>query len=459
MNVDEVAPGSPQPTGRRIRTRIAALALGFVLAPVVIELALQIASLFVSGDRSGGGSESALVLCQGDSNTFGLNLPTRSAYPAQLEALIREHGISAARVVNRGVPGKSSWVVRDELAADLERFHPRAVVVLCGVNDRDEIRPSGVLDRVLRRSRFVALLRRTWKGAEDHLEPPKPEPKLEPGQLDTEEIGEAEERISLRDRENESRSFVVQFGNPSASTAAHWLHDDLVEIVAIARRANVVPILCTYFENNAGFTPVNRVITETAAELGVMLVDTRPTFAEALKRVDRKKLVFPDYHLRAPGYSVYAAIVYDALVDAKLIDAARVDDPLASLTEIRDTPLSVTPWIANGATQGVEIESAARLHAQLLLSSSLGTTPLRWHVVVRPTVEAESTAGAPIANDAVLLRALRKYQRYSQVLDERGRGRIELDARDAATSPLYGCVAVFDDDHQILAVSAAIQLR
>jgi hypothetical protein len=67
--------------------RALALALGLVLAPLVIELGLQLAALIVSGNRVEA-SASALVLCQGDSNTFGLNLPAEQAYPGQLEALL-----------------------------------------------------------------------------------------------------------------------------------------------------------------------------------------------------------------------------------------------------------------------------------------------------------------------------------------------------------------------------------
>jgi hypothetical protein len=100
-------PGMDGRSRGRAGRRVLALALGVLAIPVLLEIALQIGALFVGGgSRAGEAAQGrSLVLCQGDSNTYGFNLDARFAYPAQLEDLLAERGVPGARVVNRGVPG------------------------------------------------------------------------------------------------------------------------------------------------------------------------------------------------------------------------------------------------------------------------------------------------------------------------------------------------------------------
>lgn len=72
-----------------------------------------------------------LVLAVGDSFTFGWGVQYEQAWPAQLESLLSEGGVSGSEplVMNAGVSGYSPRQIQ-QLTLDLvERLHPEAVVV------------------------------------------------------------------------------------------------------------------------------------------------------------------------------------------------------------------------------------------------------------------------------------------------------------------------------------------
>ena len=237
-------------TARTWPKRALAVVLGLVLAPLLMELALQVGALFFSGDRAEDGVN-AMVLCQGDSNTFGLNLPTEQAYPGQLESLLRR-AYADAHVVNRGVPGKPTWVVDAEIEADLARFKPRAIVVMCGLNNTNQVRPEREVDRWLNHSRVLAMLRRLTRRIDDKAVPQTDAPSDKRLALNAvKDIAPGEQSVRVLDREKETRAFILRFGSPTDETAQRWIVEDLQSVATKARAAGAVPIFCTYFENGA----------------------------------------------------------------------------------------------------------------------------------------------------------------------------------------------------------------
>ena len=72
------------------------------------------------------------LLCVGDSNTYGLNLPRGESYPCHLQALVGDR----ARVVNRGWPGASSSLMAAYLPGWLAADRPTVVYVMAGINNR-----------------------------------------------------------------------------------------------------------------------------------------------------------------------------------------------------------------------------------------------------------------------------------------------------------------------------------
>lgn len=76
----------------------------------------------------------SLVVCMGDSSTFGWGVEESVVYPVRLEQILNTRGRGRWEVVNLGHPGYTSWQgfrLIDRVAA----LHPFAVVISYGGND------------------------------------------------------------------------------------------------------------------------------------------------------------------------------------------------------------------------------------------------------------------------------------------------------------------------------------
>ncbi len=108
----------------------------FIIFFLALELFLQSAHLFTgmmtrSDELRTSGP---VILCVGDSHTYGLYVPKDKTYPAQLQDLLRRNGIEAD-VVNMGIPGQNSSQLRQSLPSLMERYGPEIVLVLIGANN------------------------------------------------------------------------------------------------------------------------------------------------------------------------------------------------------------------------------------------------------------------------------------------------------------------------------------
>jgi lysophospholipase L1-like esterase len=80
------------------------------------------------------------ILCLGDSFTFGLGADKGYSYPEQLGKLLdKQFGRGIFTVLNGGIPGCTSSIVSKHLQEFINKFHPEAVIVMAGLNDRDWI--------------------------------------------------------------------------------------------------------------------------------------------------------------------------------------------------------------------------------------------------------------------------------------------------------------------------------
>jgi len=114
---------------------VRAVLVGVAFAAVGLELVLQIVAFVLWSRRDAEPVPVGdVVVCLGDSLTFGLGMPRQDAYPAQLEAKLR-----AVRpdwnVVNAGIPGQNSADVLGRLPDLLAKYEPEVVCVLIGWND------------------------------------------------------------------------------------------------------------------------------------------------------------------------------------------------------------------------------------------------------------------------------------------------------------------------------------
>jgi len=79
--------------------------------------------------------DSPVVVCLGDSCTFGFRVNRGDTYPARLVEYLRDQGLPAASVVNYGIPGYSSFQGRLVLEGILQRHLPDVVILAFGAND------------------------------------------------------------------------------------------------------------------------------------------------------------------------------------------------------------------------------------------------------------------------------------------------------------------------------------
>ncbi|MCK6449120.1 MAG: SGNH/GDSL hydrolase family protein [Planctomycetes bacterium] len=433
---------SPSPSTSRApvwRRRLLASLLGVVLVPLLFEVGLRIAALFVSRDRAGTGS--AYVVCQGDSNTFGLHVEPEEAYPGALQALFDEHGLSDKRVVNRGVPGKPSWAVANELEHDLELYRPRIVIVMVGVNDRNQLRPDDWMSKVLQSSRFARMVRRTLTNASETVH--------------------AAERSTGRSKEgsDEPPTFEMNFGTADERTIARWTREGYERIVARVREAGATPVLMTYFDSVSSMEGPSKTARNVARDTGALLVDLRELFAPALRELGTDALEFPDAHLRPVGYRIVARAIFDELAKAKLIDAEPLGDPLAPLAELDTQSPKVHAWTEDGKPRGVTVEYRPNFRAQLLVSDGPGMAPVRYSGFVRSAAPLRATRRATVRPCKLLGDSMNLAPELTVRLDEHGAGRIALPAVFDAEPTLWACVAFVDERNEIVRISNPLELR
>lgn len=106
---------------------------------VAMELTLQgaaIATRALVSERGVSVGEGAVILCVGDSHTYGLPLPEPESYPSQLQVRLDEaYGDGTFRVVNLGIPSVNSGFVLNRLERQIAQFDPKLVIVWVGINN------------------------------------------------------------------------------------------------------------------------------------------------------------------------------------------------------------------------------------------------------------------------------------------------------------------------------------
>lgn len=156
---------------RLLRRRVVVAGLGLLLAMALLEGGLYATRLVMdlfqehrTQDSLGGPGEER-ILCLGDSTT---ELGGDGAWPHQLELVLREIDPgSRYRVINGGRTCTDTGDVAADLQRNLDRYRPRLVVVMVGINEHGvrmyrQVPTSGTL--LFKHSRAYRLLVLvTWK--------------------------------------------------------------------------------------------------------------------------------------------------------------------------------------------------------------------------------------------------------------------------------------------------------
>ncbi len=124
------------------RNRITVFFIGFFLCLVCAELSLRLVGMVYSNqserEQLQGGKTGDIILCLGDSVTFGLGAPQGFSYPNQLQQMLAEHHHEKKyTVINRGWPGQNSSQLLLRMEKYLQEFVPSTVILLTGARNQD----------------------------------------------------------------------------------------------------------------------------------------------------------------------------------------------------------------------------------------------------------------------------------------------------------------------------------
>ncbi len=84
---------------------------------------------------AGGNDRPAVILCLGDSHTYGIGARRGQDYPSQLEIKLRDRG-RKIQVINTGMPGNTTDKMLVSLRQQLRQYRPTMVILLIGGTNR-----------------------------------------------------------------------------------------------------------------------------------------------------------------------------------------------------------------------------------------------------------------------------------------------------------------------------------
>jgi lysophospholipase L1-like esterase len=282
----------------------------------LIELGLRAAAMVVgrSAQRAAAqwrGTAELKLLALGDSNTYGLGVNEREAYPRVLETLWNaDPKLPRIEVINLGYPGTNSSMLRNRFAKLLSMLRPDIVTVMIGANDfwtpaepvNDETDWRENLDFLAWRSsrlyRLLSMLRRAFQDVQLDI----PRSVERGGQPLVVQLGP--ERVEL----------LLNPSNPSDVEGRPSLGDNLVALARDAAQADVELILLTYpadAKHTAVYTRTNTQIRAAAATAGIRLIDLTAISRFCTKR-ECDELMW-DYHPTALGHQLAADLIVGTL--------------------------------------------------------------------------------------------------------------------------------------------------
>jgi len=257
------------------------------------------------------------IVCLGDSNTFGEDLPITQAYPAVLEDLVRRRYSSLdVVVINSGIRGHTSVQGLARLERDVLWYRPHVVLTAFGINDGnlghwplDPIRERVVCGDSSIPGQILPLLRRshlhlTLRGRSRRLlrrlgwqeRPVKASRK-----------GQREPRVSRRGFE------VAQ------QRLAAWIQGDGCAGLFLMTTTPVTEAFRPELGSEdrrrqlSTYDDYNQVVRDIAARRGAQLVDLSAIFANHTHAQPDVLLADDGVHLTAAGEQLVAVSVLQAL--------------------------------------------------------------------------------------------------------------------------------------------------
>jgi lysophospholipase L1-like esterase len=430
---------------RRGSRVLLALCVGFLLLELGL-WALAFARSTFTGPRGAPASSAGATtwLAVGDSHTYGFNVDASAAWPARVEALLREQGV-AVRIVNEAVPGQNTTTVLELLPALLAQHRPALVFVLAGLNNPFS-RPEddGAIDRALRATRTWKL----WRAIAQRLEPTPMERLKKEDDNGTHAVEQPDGStwVAARSRSGAVHAFRVGNGTLSAGEGElgrAWIVRDLERICALVRAAGAEPVLLTYAREEGELVPgVNFSIRAAASTSQAHLIDCASALEPGLRGKNPDDSFFKDLHPRRQGYEAIARLVHDELVDAGLVAAPRLGDPWA----FDGARSAVAPLRWSSDTE-LELSGDAGLAYTVLLARARGDQPGfgDFRISLAPDDLFDASKAAPA---------------LSGDFDGAGRARVALPAalvELAGDGPLFAVLVLRTRAWSVQRISAAVE--
>lgn len=437
--------------------RVARAGLGLLLGLVLLEAALQLLAAggrLVREERAAEPTDDAelVILCVGDSHTFGFNVDAQGTWPARLEALLIDAGVDA-RVVNRGLPGKNTRTMLAELPVNLARYRPDLVLILGGVNnpwsglgaDRDE---PGWYES-LRSWRLFRIVYERIEGTPSVDWRPHDGGLIgaAPNEYVTEDRPDGTTVVVGRTREGDAEQFVLAAERLSMERELEGMVrivDDVLAMADLCLAADAQPVLLSYAADwEDTIARANAAIREVRNHRDLPLVDWGSFMRIVVEEFPEQDLFFEDAHPRRLGYEVLARRLFDELADAGELPTASGADPLG-LLRAADAP-SARLRLAEGAPA--------------LLASYEPGLPFRV-LLARATAPPVSLLGleVPLAADE-LLAASQDHELLHGHFGDASEVRVELPAELLGEGPVHAALLVHTPGFRGVAVSAALRVR
>ncbi len=300
---------------RRRLHHVVLLPVYLLVLMLALELLLQLAALVVRDQARLVPAQwltgNTRILALGDSNTYGLYLEEKDAWPAQLER--QWNAANAAypvEVLNLGYPGTNSFRVLDNLPGLLDKLSPDIVLIMVGFNDfwtpleaRNNEQVSSVWMWIKNHSR---LYRFYLIGSRSRIAQEKITfgSKRDGSPVDVDNI---EQHLVRMD--GDAFYLGTMKGEPSRHRDA--LPDNLKTMIEMIKARGARVYLLTY-PSNWGFYPgANKRLEEVAEKQTVPLINLTPLFVERCKDgpTSCPDLLFHDGHATLQGNALVAAEV------------------------------------------------------------------------------------------------------------------------------------------------------
>jgi len=272
--------------------------------------------------------EAPVILCVGDSHTYGTKMKPGNDYPARLQKIFERNDFPV-NVINQGVPGTNTSELRRKLPGLMKAYQPNLVVVLICVNNewnrkdttwsdiQDDRFPKGIIHfpkrmwysfgDSLRTVRFVLYVWNTNFG------------DLQPNEIEKDRDG----NIYFHDWGGKG-DWDISYKNILKRSKR-----DLDEIVILIRSEGGEPVFLTYVgQPFSPMTGANSILRESSLINSVLLIDNdkliHSLYVSEDNKIDKKthsRLFLTDpgeTHLAADGYEIVAQNIYSNIIKHNL---------------------------------------------------------------------------------------------------------------------------------------------